>query len=390
KNKTYQQKAFQEAKTKFENKMREGYKYDNGHSTVEIPQPMLANKYKPPTDKSKGNITHFPVAAQVKFDGIRNIVYIDKDDQAIMLTRKMNKRAHFNDVREECKRLLQFLPSGTILDGELYSGDVKFETIASIGAKELAKHPEEHKLSYYMFDIFHPKTIWTKDSKNLMPGIADDGIYVKASGYPAEDYTEIDHYIELRDSMLASDQCRPVEDIADVPLWVLEVRLKLMGNAFGCYKEKYGEFPHFVKLTKTYIIKSREEIFKAFTEFKNMDQEGAMIRHFARGNTTPEKSLYRPGRSDNLLKVKDIMTTEVKITGVTSGKGKFKELAMFIYEEVDTGHRGTFVPAGSFETRAHFLKHPEEAIGKYYTVKFQNRTKDGKLRFPIGIGFREE
>src|SRR6185437_13516490 len=122
KNKTYQQKAFQEAKTKFENKMREGYKYDNGHSTVEIPQPMLANKYKPPTDKSKGNITHFPVAAQVKFDGIRNIVYIDKDDQAIMLTRKMNKRAHFNDVREECKRLLQFLPSGTILDGELYSG----------------------------------------------------------------------------------------------------------------------------------------------------------------------------------------------------------------------------------------------------------------------------
>lgn len=388
KTKNYHQKAFQEAKTKFDNKMREGYAYDTGHSVVEIPQPMLANKYKPPGDNKAGNISHFPVAAQAKFDGIRNLVYADSQANIIMLTRKMNKRLHFDIIRKECERLLEFLPSGTILDGELFSDKVSFEIIASIGAKELVKHPREEDLDYYIFDIFHPDTVWKKDMKGQAI-MADDSVYMKASGYIAEDYDDIQDFFDY-ESIPPPEECRPVQDIINVPLWILEVRLRLLVNSFHCYRNKYGEYPTHLRLTKTYVIRDRREIDNVFKAFKATNKEGAMIRHLARGNSNPLLSLYRPGRSDNLIKVKDTMETEVIITGVTSGRGKDKELALFIYKEPDTGITGVVTPAMTHEQRRHYLKNPADAIGKVYTVSFQNRTKDGKLRFPKGIAFRTE
>ncbi len=392
-NRDYRSKAFQEAKTKFENKIREGYKYDTGFTTVDIPQPMLANKYKPPTDTSAGNILHFPVAAQAKFDGIRNIIYIDGDGNCIMLTRKMNKRLHFNKIRDEAFKLLTFLPRGTILDGEIFSDKVPFQTITSIGASEIIQHPEEDLLDYYLFDIYHPETVWKRGMTIPPKSIVDEGIYMKASGFSVEDYTEAREYLELRDSLESEVHlCQNVNDlIENVQYWTLQVRLRLMINSFSCFWQKYGHYPIKTKLTKTYILGDHEAVYKIFKEFKDKGLEGAMIRHFAQGGTgDPLKSLYRPGRSDNLIKVKDTMETEVIITGVTSGRGRAKELAIFLYKEPDTGLTGTVTPSMTHEQRRYYLKHPEEVIGKTYTVSFQNRTRDGKMRFPVGISFRGE
>ncbi len=395
KNKSYHQKAFQDAKTKFDNKLREGYKYDSGHSVVEIPQPMLANKYKPPNGKNGGNISHFPVAAQAKFDGIRNLIYVapsTDDFSVIMLTRKMNKRLYFDKIRQEGGRLLEFLPNGTILDGELFSDRIPFQLITSIGARELVKHEQEDDLDYYLFDIFHPETVWRKDMRKtgITTELVDDSSYVRSSGYITDSYEDITDYLEFDLSFTPSGECRPIQDIIDVPLWTLEIRLRLMVNAFYCYRNKYGTYPERIKLTKTYIVRNREEIDSIFKAFKKSDKEGAMIRHFARGNPNPLTSLYRPGRSDNLIKVKDGMETEVIITGVTSGKGKAKDLALFVYREPGTEITGVVTPAMPDEQRRYYLKNPKEVIGKTYTVSFQNRTRDGKLRFPKGIRFRSE
>jgi hypothetical protein len=97
--------------------------------------------------------------------------------------------------------------------------------------------------------------------------------------------------------------------------------------------------------------------------------------------------LYRPDRSNNLLKVKDMKTTEVIIIGVTSGRGKFKDLAVLRYREPGTNITGTTVPPGNFEDRRAMLLNPDTVVGRTLTVSFQDRTDKGALRFPIGQAF---
>ncbi len=404
---SFQKKAYAEALQKLEMKLKNGFHFGaDGKSDLPIPMPMLAHKYQPPTETSEGNVPRFPVSAQSKLDGERSIWYADeKTGDTIQLSRLMNRRPHFNHVREEAGRLLKFLPPGTILDGELYAPLLGFQLITSIAGSKTNPHPRELELDYYVFDLYHPATVWRPGiSKEVAAAHAGDGdrqddmVYARASGYTVENYTtEAREYFELpHDTEDGPDSLACVhynEILEGNPMWVVEVRIALLMNAFRCYAAKYKQWPRHIKLVKTFIVNKREDIPKLFSEMRRMviggpeKLEGIMLRHLSRGDADPVKSLYRPGRSDNLLKVKAMQTTEVIITGVKAGKGRAKDLATLMYKEPDTGITGTLVPSVPHEERRHMLISPESVKGRTMTVSFQNRMTSGAMRFPVGIAF---
>jgi hypothetical protein len=318
----------------------------------------------------------------------------------------MHERAYFNHISEEAAQLLEFLPAGTILDGELYSPLVGFQMITSIAGTKKKRHEREGELDYYLFDIYHPETVWrpgiSKQLKVAEAGVGDreEGmVYARASGYTVENYTtEATEYFELPhdDEGSTSLSCVPYTELLEgSPLWVVEVRVMLIMNAFRCYRKKYKRYPRHLKLVKTYIIHQREDIPKLFGEMIRLNTggkdklEGIMLRHLSRGDMDPSLSLYRPGRSNNLLKVKKFMTTEVVVTGVKAGRGKHKDLAVLSYKEPGTGKVGTVVAPGTFPVRRAMLLNPASVKGKTLTVSFQNRLLSGALRFPTAVGFRD-
>ncbi len=401
---SFQKKALTDALNKYELKMKNGFHRElYGRSTLAIPLPMLAHKYRPPSEGSEGNVPHLPVAAQPKFDGERHIVFIDsKSGEVRQMTRQMNPRLHFQHIREEAGRLLEFLPPGSILDGELYSNLVGFQAITSIAGSKVERHPRERDLDYYVFDVYHPDTVWRPGiSAQVRAGEGDrqeDKVYARASGYTVENYTtEAREYYELPHDDLGGEKslrCVPFDELlVDSPMWVVEVRVMLLMNAFRCFRLKYGHFPIHIKLVKTFILHGRDDIQKLFLEMRKLDiggpekLEGIMLRHLSRGDSDPAKSLYRPGRSDNLLKVKGLHSTEVLITGVKAGRGRAKDLAILMYKEPGTGITGTVVPAASHEERRAMLLNPNSVKGRTMTVSFQNRMTSGAMRFPVGLGF---
>lgn len=399
---SYQKKAYQEASQKLELKIRGGFAYEIGQSRLPIPLPMLANKYIPPSEDSRGNVPDMPVAAQAKFDGIRNIVFLDKNNEGdvMMLTRKMNPRLHFDHVREEAGKLLEFLPPGTILDGELFSPDASFQLISSIAGAELEKHPKEKELQYFIFDLYHPETIWSRKLAKSAPVVraehsaeGDDGyVYMRSSGYTVEDYNlEAKEYYELPHEEQSPPVCQTYGEILyGSPLWVVEVRIALLMNAFRCFHSRYKTWPKYIRLVKTYVVRTRDDIWKLFKQMLNHGMEGIMLRHLSRGSSNPLMSLYRSDRSNFLLKVKDVFTTEVVVVSVRPGKGKHKDLAVLTYIEPTTGIKGTVVPPGKHEERREMLLNPDSVKGKVLTVKFQGRMTSGALRFPTSVAFRSD
>lgn len=406
---SFQKKAFQDAMARYGDRLKKGFHREiGGTSELARALPMLANKYRPPGEEESGmgNSPHLPVAAQAKIDGERHMVTLDAQSGTVrQLTRLMNMRPHFTHIQKEAARLLEFLPPGTFLDGELWSETLGFQMITSIAGSKTEPHPRETEVDYYVFDIYHPSTVWRPGiSKQAERAHAGDGdrvegaVYARASGYTVENYsTEVREYYELPHDETGGDESLACihysEFLIGNPMWVVELRVALLMNAFRCYAAKYNAWPKHIKLVKTFILHQREDIQKLFGEMRRLQingpekLEGIMLRQLSRGDANPLKSLYRPGRSDNLLKVKGLQTTEVLITGVRAGKGRAKDLATLTYKEPGTGIVGTVVPAATHDQRRHMLLHPESVKGRTMTVSFQNRMQSGALRFPVGIIF---
>ena len=122
-----------------------------------IIRPMLANKYKEKTARSKSGIT-FPCACQRKLDGLRMVAHRE-GNKIILESRKGLVFANFDKLKNDLKKVLSKKPETFYLDGELYSNDLKFETISGISRKLQDTLNEEqintiNKVHYHVYDCF--------------------------------------------------------------------------------------------------------------------------------------------------------------------------------------------------------------------------------------------
>ncbi len=336
-NNNFIEQGHQEARKKYIDKIREGY---ISKDITNIPRSgaMLAQKYI--IGKTR---IRYPVYCQIKLDGIRMLVSREKD-KLYCMSRNGKERNFFTDIKSELEVFSKYIDENWIIDGELYSDELEFNTLSGLCRKELEVDEREKYVKYYIFDIN------TNDEK------------------PYEERYEI-----LKE--LFSAYLKDLKDSSvDTSTW---------DNLYGS---------KCIRLLKCFQANSEEEIIDYYNQFKNMGHEGVIIRKLANSNEKKylNESMYKAShRVNNILKYKGEMDTEeVTITGATTGVGRENGLVIWKVKD-DRDNDFTVRPTGTMEERKKLYSEFNNYIGKRYTIKFQGISKYGVPRFPVGVDFRD-
>jgi DNA ligase 1 len=134
-----------------------------------------------------------------------------------------------------------------------------------------------------------------------------------------------------------------------------------------------------VQTVPAVLIKSAEEADTKLGEYLEQGYEGQMLRQ--RG------SLYEHKRAKCLIKHKTFEDEEFEIVDIIEGKGNWLGYAKSIEIRMEDGTTQQSGIRGTQELMKKLLAERETylANGSQVTVRFQNRTSDNKLRFPVVI-----
>lgn len=128
------------------------------------------------------------------------------------------------------------------------------------------------------------------------------------------------------------------------------------------------------------VINSNEEAQLFTDECIKQGYEGAIFRDM--------KAFYCFGqRPQTMVKLKRSQDKEFKIVDVKSGDNS-PDLGVFVCVQ-EEGLQFSCTPEGTQETKREYLTNKEKYIGKMLTVKFFERTKDNKPNHAIGIAIRD-
>lgn len=330
-NKSMIEQALLQARRSYIDKTREGYSpiYET-NTNLNL---QLANEYIKPIDDDgnikKSNCKLFPVLVSPKLDGIRSSIY-NNNNNIIMKTRENVELKYLEHIKEEIKVFLHYLPTGTIIDSELYRHGWLLNEIQSVVLTKLTKLDTNIEIKAYILDIIEPNRLYTEDRYKLL--LTSYKKYIEDGN--------INKYFEIVNQQCAYNH----QDIIDIQsLYIYHYKL-----------------------------------------------EGLMIRQIKGLNTIDKHNklcLYTGARNNNLLKFKNWITDEAIIVSVHSANGREKGLALF--EVLYMNNKFTVRPSDNFEKRKYWLSHPEEVIGHKYTIKyFSIHPKTGLPKFPIGVSLR--
>ena len=151
-------------------------------------------------------------------------------------------------------------------------------------------------------------------------------------------------------------------------------RLYLRGQLLRC--NQTGP----IVMVDTLAVKDEADLLDAVTTNVTLGYEGTMVRNAA--------SYYVGKRSYDLQKIKEFDDAEFQIVGVTAGRGRMTECAVFVCETA-TGDQFSCKMEGALDNLKPFLSRPDSVIGKMLTVRYQGLTNGNVPRFPIGVTVRD-
>ena len=134
-----------------------------------------------------------------------------------------------------------------------------------------------------------------------------------------------------------------------------------------------------IEIVRTDFAKNSEELDNYYGEYLSDGYEGQMVRI--------NEYEYKKSRSNGLLKRKEFEDAEFTIVSIEEGKGNWKGKAKKVYIKLEDGSIQGAGLRGSFDFTQMLLQERDEYVGGTVTIRYQNRTPDGKLRFPIAIKF---
>lgn len=148
------QQAIFEAEAKYKKKIEEGF-ITIRHTETKDQKifPMLAKPYQ-----SGALVNMFPVLCQPKLDGLRCISYRDAHTNEIVMQSRTKKdfppNQLNNAIRSQLGNILDRLPTGSYLDGELYTHDSKLQTINHYARDGGAVSMDDSvHLQYHIYDV---------------------------------------------------------------------------------------------------------------------------------------------------------------------------------------------------------------------------------------------
>mgnify|MGYP001219069433 CR=1 FL=1 len=181
-----------------------------------------------------------------------------------------------------------------------------------------------------------------------------------------------------------SGYCRKFSSDSTVlpEFWVFDTCSKDIPFYSRCpYIESYN-ITKYIRQVDSTICNSEEEVYSYLKLFENDGWEGIMVRN--------KDGLYKYNyRSYDLQKLKSFSDSEFIIIDVKEGTGVDKNTAIFICKSNTSEHTFSCRPEGSRELRCNYLQNKNKYIGSFLTVKYQELTKNGIPRFPVGISIRD-
>ena len=329
------QQAEAEAKSKWEKKHNKDY-----HLTIEECNtktkianlggylPMLAQSYQKHAER---HLT-YPCYIQPKLDGLRCIA--TKTDNNVQLWFRSGKE--ITTMRHIVDELDLIMYNEEILDGELYIHNEDFNSFTgAIRANKNLNSDMTEKIKYHIYDF---------------PRIGK--------------FVETDSYRERR--------------------WVLSDYMK--GK----------KIKHLVNVD-TKMVNNFEEALTCYKQYIEDGYEGIMFRNIDMS--------YEQKRSYNLLKYKEFIDDEFIIISAEEGKGSLaghvgafvckieanrilKDIGGKTFKFGETDGTIKAKMDGKTEYLKQLYENPNEYMNKPLTISYQNLSKDGIPRFPVGKSIR--
>ena len=139
-----------------------------------------------------------------------------------------------------------------------------------------------------------------------------------------------------------------------------------------------GLFPMVVAVPAV-LVHSADEIDTKLGEYLESGYEGQMLRD--------RNAPYEHKRSKSLLKHKTFEDDEFEIVEVVEGLGNWQGYAKSVTIRLPDGEIQQSGMRGSQEFAKRLLEERDSLVGTQVTIRYQNKTSDGKLRFPVAVAF---
>lgn len=162
-----------------------------------------------------------------------------------------------------------------------------------------------------------------------------------------------------------------IYDVITPEPMVFEERMKFL-------QENVAEVPGIV-LVATNTVNSKDEVEEQLGKYLEEGYEGQMLRC--------TKTPYEHKRSKSLVKHKVFEDDEFVIVDIIEGKGNWAGYAKAVTILLPDGTTQNAGMRGNFSDGKTLLKNKEEYLTTEVTVRYQNKTGDGKLRFPVVTAF---
>lgn len=127
------------------------------------------------------------------------------------------------------------------------------------------------------------------------------------------------------------------------------------------------------------LVMDQDQVQTMLAEHLEKGYEGQMLR-------VPD-SPYEGKRSKFLIKHKEFEDDEFEIVSIEEGKGNWAGAAKRIEIRLKDGTTQFSGVRGSLDMLKDVLYNADDYIGTDVTVRYQNKTEDNKLRFPVVIAF---
>jgi len=154
----YQQCLFETERKWKDKREKENYNIKDEEKDENKIFPMLASTYS--INSTKKNDIIYPCLAQPKLDGLRCIMYM-RDGVVLAQTRSGSYFESISFLTESMKDIFTYDPT-LILDGELYTMDIPFETLAGLLKKKKISNIDrgllEKHVKYHIYDLISDET----------------------------------------------------------------------------------------------------------------------------------------------------------------------------------------------------------------------------------------
>ena len=134
------------------------------------------------------------------------------------------------------------------------------------------------------------------------------------------------------------------------------------------------KFP-MIEVVPTVAVNSTEEVEQKLGEYLEAGYEGQMLRD--------QDAPYEHKRSKSLIKHKTFADGEFEIVEVVEGKGNYAGMAKSLTIQLPDGSTQSCGMRGQMDYLKELLENKDDYVGSQVTVIYQNKTADGKLRFPV-------